>query len=49
MFKEKVEKVEKCMQKINNKYGTEIIKNATLIKKNKLPHARRKIDYDNKK
>ena len=49
VFKEKVEKVEKCMQKINNKYGTEIVKNATLIKKNKLPHARRKIDYDNKK
>ena len=48
-FKEKIEKAENCMKELNIKYGSEVVKNATLIKKNKLPNSRRKINYDNKK
>lgn len=45
-FKEKIEKVEECIQNLNVKYGQEIVKNATLIKNDNLPKARRKIDYE---
>ena len=45
-FKEKIEKVERCAQDINIKYGQELVKNATLIKNDNLPNIRRKINYD---
>ncbi len=48
-FREKIEKIEKCRQNLNMKYGAEIVKSATLIKNKNLPSTRRKIDYDNEK
>ena len=45
-YKEKLEKIEKCVQDINVKYGQDIVKNATLIKNDNLPKARRKTDYE---
>ena len=48
-FKEKLEKAEKCVQDLNLKYGSEIVKNATLITNNNLPNSRRKIDYEKNK
>ena len=48
-FKEKIEKIEKCVQDLNVKYGQEIVKNATLIKNENLPKSRRKTDYEIKK
>ena len=47
--KEKIEKAEKCMQSINKKYGTEIVKNAQLYLANNIPDARRKINYESKR
>ena len=48
-FKEKLEKAEKCVQDLNLKYGSEIVKNATLITNDNLPNSRRKIDYEKNK
>ena len=47
--KEKIEKAEKCMEDLNLKFGTEIVNNASIMKVDNLPNARRKIKYDNKK
>ena len=47
--KEKLEKAEKCIEDLNLKFGTEIVKNASIMKVDNLPNARRKIKYDNKK
>ena len=48
-FKEKLEKAEKCVQDLNIKYGSEIVKSATLISNENLPNSRRRIDYEKHK
>ena len=44
--KDKVEKAEKVMEDLNLRYGTEIVKNASLIEVDTLPNSRRKIKYN---
>ena len=44
--KDKVEKAEKVMESLNIKYGSEIVKNASLISVDTLPKTRRKIKYN---
>ena len=46
--KDKVEKAEKVMEDLNIRYGTEIVKNASLISVKELPKSRRKIKYNEK-
>lgn len=47
--KDKVEKAEKVMEELNLRYGSEIVKNATLISVDTLPKSRRKIKYNEDK
>lgn len=47
--KEKVEKIESVMEKINNKYGIEVVTTASLLDESYLPKNRRKIKYHVKK
>ena len=44
--KDQVEKAEKVMEDLNLRYGTEIVKNASLIEVDTLPNSRRKIKYN---
>ena len=47
--KEKIEKAEKCMEDLNIRFGTDIVKNASIMEVENLPNARRRIKYDIKK
>ena len=47
--KDKVEKAEKTMEELNQRFGTEIVKNASLIDVDSLPNSRRKIKYNEDK
>lgn len=47
--KDKVEKAEKVMEELNLRYGTDIVKNATLISVDSLPKSRRRIKYNEDK
>ena len=44
--KEKFEKFEKCIEGLNKKYGTEVVKNAILCTSTQMPDSRRKINYE---
>ena len=44
--KEKIEKIEKCVEEINKKYGGTVIKNAILYSLDNVPESRRKINYE---
>ena len=44
--KEKIEKAEECMENLNQKYGFDVVKNASIMELRNLPTARRKINYD---
>ena len=44
--KDKVEKAEKVMEKLNLRYGSEVVKNASLISVDSLPNSRRRIKYN---
>ncbi len=44
--KEKVEKLESVIEKLNNKYGSEIVTTATLLDDSYLPESRRRIKYN---
>ena len=46
--KEKVEKIEKLMEDINKKYGSEIVTTATLLEDNYIPENRKKVKYGEK-
>ena len=46
--KEKIEKVEEMIDKLNFKYGFDVVKNASLMSVDELPDSRRKINYDGK-
>ena len=45
----KVEKIESVMEKLNNKYGSEVMTLATLLEENYLPESRRRVKYSEKK
>ena len=44
--KYKIEKIEKVVEELNFKYGSDIVKNATLLSVDELPKSRRKIKYN---
>lgn len=44
--KDKVEKAERVMEELNLRYGSEVVKNATLVSVDSLPKSRRKIRYN---
>lgn len=46
---EKIEKLESVVEKINEKYGEEVVTMATLLDDSNLPKARRKIKYNDEK
>lgn len=43
--KDKQEKAEACMESINDRYGDNLVKNATLMETDVMPNARRKLRY----
>lgn len=47
--KEKIEKAEKTMEELNKKYGSEVVKAATLLENNYSPKNRRMIEYNENK
>lgn len=46
--KTRIERLEKCMEDINEKYGEEVVKNAGLFNNEMLPESRRKMKYEPK-
>lgn len=42
----KIEKMERCMETINLKFGEALVKNATLMEDNHIPEKRRKMKYE---
>ena len=46
--KTRIEKLEKCMEDINKRYGEEIVKNAALYNNEMLPESRKKMKYESK-
>ena len=47
--KDKVEKAERVMEELNLRYGSEVVKNATLVSVDSLPKSRRRIRYNEDK